>query len=298
MNELPFVVPFIRWADVARIRAGTTGPQLRRLYDHEIVLCVGGRGYIVLEGQNHEAKENRLFLVQPRQWHSFRADCGEDLHLLGVHFDWTPQHDSLQFPLYIAAEKDDSPDETLFRAPQNIPDWNTGERPFLELSKHEVRAALESVVIEYSIGGEESQMRAGALLIAAAVSISRAARTLSQNDEFQRVGPDAARRVERARALLQNVEKPLSIEEIAESVGWSGDHLRRTFRAVYQIAPAAFHNAARLQRARFLLREELQSVNDVAVSCGFDNAEYFARWFKTESGLTPRQFRALSRQEN
>lgn len=298
MSELPFIVPYIRWADVAHIRAGMCGPQQRRLYDHEIVLCVGGNGHIVIEGQSHHAIPNRLFFVQPRQWHSYRADDGEDLHLLGVHFDWIPQHDSLQFPFYIAADNNDAPDEALFRAPRQIADWNLDERPFLELSKVEVRAALESVVIEFSIGNAESQMRAGALLIAAIISVSRAARALSQNDEFQRVGPDAARRVERARALLENVEKPLSVEEIAESVGWSSDHLRRTFRAVYGVAPAAFHNTARLQRARLQLREAEKTVADVAISCGFDNAEYFARWFKTESGLTPRQFRALSRQEN
>ena len=78
MNQLPFVVPYIRWADVAHIRAGMCGPQQRRLYDHEIVLCVGGNGHIVIEGQSHHAIPNRLFLVQPRQWHSYRADSGED----------------------------------------------------------------------------------------------------------------------------------------------------------------------------------------------------------------------------
>jgi AraC-like DNA-binding protein len=299
MSELPFVVPFIRWADVAHIRAGTFGPQQRRLYDHEIVLCVGGSGHIVLEGQSHEAIPNRLFFVQPRQWHSYLADCDEDLHLLGVHFDWIPQHDTLQFPLLIAADGNDAPDESLFRVPQPIADWNLDERPFLDLSKNtDTRAALEAVILEYSIGSSESQTRAGALLVAAIISISRAARSLSQSDEFQRVGPDAARRIERARILLQDVERNCSVEEIAETVGWSSDHLRRTFRAVYGVAPAAFHNTARLQRARLLLREAEKNVADVAASCGFENAEYFARWFKAESGLTPRQFRALSRQES
>jgi hypothetical protein len=55
MDELPFQVPFIRWADYAFIRAGSAGPQQRRLYDHEFVLVVGGKGHIVLEGQAHEA---------------------------------------------------------------------------------------------------------------------------------------------------------------------------------------------------------------------------------------------------
>lgn len=298
MSAFPFVVPFIRWADVALIRARTVGPQLRRLYDHELVLCVGGSGHIVLEGQSHEAISNRLFFVQPRQWHSYLADCGEDLHLLGVHFDWIPQHDTLQFPLDIEIPIDDAPDEFLFRAPRQIADWNLAERPFLDLSKNaDARAALDSVVIEYSIGNEESRLRAGALLAAAIISISRAARSLSQSDELQRVGPDAARRVERARALLEDVEKNLSIESVAATIGWSGDHLRRTFRAVYAVSPASFQNAVRLERARLQLRDDQYAVAEVAAFCGFDNAEYFARWFKTESGLTPRQFRALSRQE-
>lgn len=295
--SFPFQVPFIRWADFAVLRAGGSGPELRRLYDHELVYVVAGKGHIVIEGVSHEAQLDRLFLVQPRQWHSYRADAGENLTLLGVHFDWITQYDTLQFSLFFAADEDNAADESLFRAPQNISDWDLKTTPFLDLqTRPNVRRSLEEIVIEYSIGTEEARLRAGSLLAATLILMSREARTLSQNQELQRVGADAARRVERARKLLENVEANVSVEEVAREVGWSGDHLRRVFRAVLGTSPNALQSQARLRRARELLRGDESSIGEIARLCGLEDSESFARWFKAESGLTPRQFRAMSRQ--
>jgi AraC-like DNA-binding protein len=230
-------------------------------------------------------------------WHSYRADCAEDLQLLGIHFDWFKQHDTLQFPLFFAAE-DSSADESLFRVTRSVPDWDEQRRPYLDFkAASPLRSALEEIVIEYSIGTEEARFRAGAMLVSAIVLMSRAARLTSQNEELQRVGHDAARRVEKARVLLES-EELHSVEKVAAQVQWSADHLRRMFRAVYGISPNAAQTAFRLQRARTLLRQDNLSVADIAQRCGFDNSDYFVRWFKAESGWTPRQFRAMSRQEN
>ncbi len=297
MNVFPFQVPFIRCADFALLRSATDGPSLRRLYDHELVYVVSGSGHIVIEGMSYEAKPERLFLIQPRQWHSYRADNGENLTLLGVHFDWIAQHDSLQFPLFFADDEANPTDETLFRAPQSVPDWDLQTHPFLDLkSRPNVRRGLEETVIEYSIPAEEARLRAGTLLAATLILIAREARLLAQNAELQRVGADAARRVERARKRLETVELNMSVEEVAHEIGWSGDHLRRTFRAVYATTPAAIQNQARLRRARETLRLEEKTIVEIALWCGFADSDTFARWFKAESGLTPRQFRALMRQ--
>jgi len=107
------------------------------------------------------------------------------------------------------------------------------------------------------------------------------------------VGADAERRVERARALLEREEdEPPSIEAVATHVGWSADHLRRMFRAIFQVSPHQVQVSARLRRARALLLEEEMPVSRVAQRCGFINASHFAQAFKREFGLSPREIRA------
>lgn len=107
------------------------------------------------------------------------------------------------------------------------------------------------------------------------------------------------RRVQRAREWLESSETAFfSIEEIASRVGWSGDHLRRMMRAVTGEAPAQLQTAARMRRARDLLRYGALPLAEIARKCGFEDASHFARVFKREVGTTPRQWSASARQNS
>lgn len=288
----PFLTPFIRWADVAHLVG--QGNTMRRIYDHEFVLCVGGSGHIVIEGRKHDAVTNRLFLVQPRHWHSY-VPAGDELLLLGIHFDWTPQHDTMRFPIF-RHTNEAQPEEGLFRSPREVPHWDMARNPYLDLdARSRVRRMLESVVAEYSLGDEFAIAGAGGLLAAAIVQISREALRMQMQRAGASVGADALRRVERARKLLEDTESLHAIDEAAESVGWSPDHLRRMFRRTLGTSPQSVQMIARLSFARELLRAGDIPVNEVAARVGFDDASHFSRVFKADGGLTPREFQALAR---
>jgi 2-isopropylmalate synthase len=47
----------------------------------------------------------------------------------------------------------------------------------------------------------------------------------------------------------------------------------------------------RMKRARTLLKETSQSVENVAASVGYENVEHFNRLFKKSYGITPVQYR-------
>lgn len=294
MSTLPFVVPFIRWADVSTLAAGYAMPP-RRLYDHELVYVTAGAGEIVIAGQAHAATVDSLFFILPRAWHSFRARPDAALTLIGIHFDWTPQADSLLFPVFRAA--DEPVDEKLFRAPRLLPEWDSVKMPRLDLKgRLPVRRALEAVITEYAQEDTEARLGAGTLLAAAIVQITREARALRQLEAAMPIGADALRRAKRARQLLEaRCETPLTIEEIAAQVGWSADHLRRIFRIALRTSPNKIQTAARLRHAKQLLRHENLSITEVAARCGFPDASHFTRVFKQENGLTPRQFLALAK---
>jgi AraC-like DNA-binding protein len=288
-GKFSFFVPYVRWANIQTFHNNSTS--YRKIYDHELIYVLDGFGEILLDKVAYEAKPNRLFLIQPRVWHSYRPVRDVTMRLLGVHFDWTPQSDGLEFP-------DSSPgirpvDEAKFRDAIGIEGWELAAEPFLDLVEHlQVRHALEAVVTEYRPRDEEAQSIAGALLVVAILQIQRAVRLMQRTQQGTLLGPDTLRRAAKAHALLSAApEAPCPVEEVARQIGWSGNHLRRVFRQAYGVSPHQFRMNSRLQQARQLLRHEAISIAQVGLHCGFADAAHFTRVFKADSGLTPRQFR-------
>ena len=287
MNSL-FAVPYVRWADAVRIETGGAGARDRQITDHELVYVTEGEGEIVLDGSSHVARADSLFLIRPRVFHSFLSPR-EPQRLLGVHFDWQLRDDSASARIpsgnaLIHAE--------LFRTPRAIEGWDLTRRPLLDLrGRPRVRRALEAVVAESRRADDWSPQIAGALLAAALGIIAREAQLLEEVAAHASAPPDAVRRVQRARELLEKTAAPLlSVEAIARAVGWSGDHLRRNCRAILGVSPLEIQNAARLRHAQELLRYGQLSGAQIAERLGWSDASHFARAFRRATGMTPREW--------
>ncbi len=107
--------------------------------------------------------------------------------------------------------------------------------------------------------------------------------------------PPASARVRRAAERLQDdPATPVSLTDLATETGLSTFQLIRAFRATYGLPPHAFQKLARLRRAEEGLRRG-EAIADVAAECGFSDQAHLTRAFKHFRGVTPGQFRALSR---
>jgi AraC-like DNA-binding protein len=294
LNESPFSVPFIRWADTVSVAKGAVGACERQLYDHEFVYILEGTGAIILDGKRYVAHPDFLFLVPPRVWHSFLSPV-EPQRLLGVHFDWRYRNDTANFQSFRPAVA--PVDVSLFREQERVLNWER-ERPYLDLrGRPRVRKMLETVVNEYGRGDLESREIAGALLAGAIGHMAREARLANELSQNLQIGADAVRRVQRAREILEAPrEGALSIEEVAKSIGWSSDHLRRMMKAVLNSTPSELQTAARIRRAQEFLRYGTLPIAEIARRCGFDDASHFTRVFKRETGSLPREWAGLIHQ--
>lgn len=81
-----------------------------------------------------------------------------------------------------------------------------------------------------------------------------------------------------------------AISELAALCNLSQTHFRRLWRRVFGITPVAYLRSRRIARARDLLLSGLYSVSDAARESGFDDANYFSRVFRKETGLTPSEY--------
>ncbi|MBR2799852.1 MAG: helix-turn-helix transcriptional regulator, partial [Oscillospiraceae bacterium] len=80
------------------------------------------------------------------------------------------------------------------------------------------------------------------------------------------------------------------IGELAERLEVSQEYLTRSFCRFIGMTPGKYLNRVRIENARLLLRQGGHSIQFVSEACGFTNANYFARVFRTAVGMNPAEY--------
>ena len=93
-----------------------------------------------------------------------------------------------------------------------------------------------------------------------------------------------------------NFVKRITVDDIAQYVNISRSECFRCFKRFMNKRPVEYINEYRLQKAAKLLRETEQSITDIYLGCGFDNASYFSKAFKDRYMATPIQYRKSAKQ--
>ena len=96
--------------------------------------------------------------------------------------------------------------------------------------------------------------------------------------------------------ILDNVEKRIMLQEVAEYVCISPGYLSTLFRREYKQNLVDFINQAKIDLACELLRENRYRINEISYKLGFENAFYFTRVFHRRTGLTPSEYQTRVRQ--
>jgi AraC family transcriptional regulator len=87
------------------------------------------------------------------------------------------------------------------------------------------------------------------------------------------------------------IDDDLNLEEMAQSVGLCVAHFSAMFRKSMGQSPHQFVLRHRVERARQILRNSEIRVLDVAVACGFETQQHFARVFRQMCGISPTDYR-------
>ncbi|KMZ13678.1 Transcriptional regulator containing an amidase domain and an AraC-type DNA-binding HTH domain [Candidatus Burkholderia humilis] len=87
--------------------------------------------------------------------------------------------------------------------------------------------------------------------------------------------------------MENNIEEPLSLEELARLAGMSQRHLQRLFSDCVDMSPMHFYMNLRLRRARELLLQTDMSIMDITVACGFRSACHFSKANRKTFGAAP-----------
>ena len=93
------------------------------------------------------------------------------------------------------------------------------------------------------------------------------------------------------RYITEHFSEPLTLEDIPAEFFVSKSYLNRHFKAYTNSTVYAYIMALRLTHARRMLREGIPAV-EAGRECGFSDYSTFYKAFKTQTGLSPQQFKS------
>lgn len=91
--------------------------------------------------------------------------------------------------------------------------------------------------------------------------------------------------------IKNNLEKQITLEELADTVHLDKNYLVRLFKETYGQTPINTLIEMRMERACDLITNTNLSISRIAASCGYTSPSYFTAEYKKRFGVTPVQQR-------
>ncbi len=90
---------------------------------------------------------------------------------------------------------------------------------------------------------------------------------------------------------LHYAESDLNLKSISRKFNYSYKYVSNAFISLTRISFSSYLSSLRLTHARSLLENGMSSIQEVAYSSGFSDAQYFSKTFKKRYGVTPTEYR-------
>ncbi|MGN8647491.1 response regulator transcription factor [Gracilibacillus sp. HCP3S3_G5_1] len=91
--------------------------------------------------------------------------------------------------------------------------------------------------------------------------------------------------------VADNIEKKLSLDEVADYLYLNASYFSRLFKKEMQITFVEYVKQRKVERAKELLELTNDSVGQICAQLGYDNQSYFIKVFKKLVGCTPLEYR-------
>ncbi|WP_158277420.1 AraC family transcriptional regulator [Opitutus sp. ER46] len=98
-----------------------------------------------------------------------------------------------------------------------------------------------------------------------------------------------------AQLLVQHLESPPSLAELAQRVGVSETTLKRGFHQVYRTTVFGYLRTQRMEKAHAALQSGTATVLEAAALVGYSNPSNFAAAFRRQFGVNPKTFQLAVR---
>ncbi|MEM0900640.1 MAG: AraC family transcriptional regulator [Pseudomonadota bacterium] len=148
-------------------------------------------------------------------------------------------------------------------------------------------------VLTYNLAMSASEFQKGGTLYNETMHRALAAqltRTLATRPEASQIEDVRMRRV--VEYIHDNLVEDLTLDTMASLAGMSGFHFSRSFKKAVGKSPLQYVIAARIDKAKVLLKTTELGVAEVCYRVGYNDLSRFGQHFKRAIGTTPARYRA------
>lgn len=287
MDENLKLSPYIRvaWNDYQNT-PWVVGPRV--IFDYEILYLAEGELKLTVEGNVYHVKAGQVILLRPKQEHLIQSENCSRIHQPHIHFDLQEDESSPHAYVSFSTLAEIPPSEYgLFREDRlkeicpNCPSVITPKDP------KEVERLILEIITEYENRKIYSDIIVRGKFLQLLGNLLREAVWGGSKDHSEYEGA-----MQQAREIIiHNLDRPITLEEIAQRVNISKYYLCRQFKKVYGISPIQYHLYARIDRAKWLLIHTDKSLTTIASEVGFDDIYSFSRAFKNRENISPSKYR-------
>lgn len=240
-----------------------------KVYDYYLIhYVISGKGVFSSQGEEYELGAGDSFVIEPEQLISYVSDEIDPWHYCWIAFTGAQAAalvDSTGVnPLQpIIHTKRNRHIPVLFRHIQQA------------LRSKKANAQLKSIGYLHLLLGEYCETLSASTL-AGVVTEAESDRIVQQAIHY----------------LSTQYAEPITIELMAESLGYNRAYLSRMFKRHTKVTPVTFLLKLRVDKARLLLRERLElTIEQIASSVGFYDPLYFSKQFRRWYGVSPSEYR-------
>ncbi|GFZ85421.1 AraC family transcriptional regulator [Paenibacillus marchantiophytorum] len=240
-----------------------------KVYDYYLIhYVISGKGVFSSQGEEYALGAGDSFIIEPEQLISYVSDESDPWHYCWIAFTGEQAAPSVSatglnplLPIIHTTRNRHIP--VLFRHIQQA------------LKAKKTNAQLKSVGYLHLLLGEYCE----------ALASSTAAGPITEA-ESDRIVQQAIH------YLSTQYAEPITIELMAESLGYNRAYLSRMFKRHTKVTPVTFLLKLRVDKAKLLLRERLElTIEQIASSVGFYDPLYFSKQFRRWYGVSPTEYR-------
>lgn len=243
----------------------TERPTGRR--DYQLLYIAKGKGHFYFDGKEQIITEGNMILYRPNEVQMYYYYAPDKTEAYWVHFTGRHVESILEF----------------YELPETENVFYTGTSPDYQWMYRQMIQELQLCRANY-------EELLSLMLRHIFIMINR------YIVEGRKAGSDIQNEIERATHYFnENYNKPLNIDEYAESRHMSTCWFIRSFKQILKVTPMQYILSLRMANAQSLLETSEYNISEIAEAVGYDNPLYFSRLFHKHIGVSPTEYRKKSK---
>ena len=249
----------------------------------ELVIILGGSATHIVNGEDYPLQKGDVFVINENTSHGYKHT--NHFRICNIMFR----------PSYFLPSQNDLKGLPGFHALFVLEPALTRQKGFqecLSLSPkdfNEINQLMVQLHQEYTTHPNGYKTMITSLFLQMITKLSRLYEVPPQQEES-----DYLSLANPAAYMERHFREDISIEKLSEMTNMSTRHFRRVFHGIYGTSPLKYINTLRIQHASQLLISTDLPITEVAIHCGFSDANYFSSKFKEATGKSPMAFRKNS----